>query len=123
MKPVKNFDTFGRRVRNSRTEMGLSQGELAEMIKTSTRMVSLYERDEVKPTIEVLSRFAKQLKTSVAYLMGEDKFLKDPELEKMMQDILSLPENEQRTLRLYIASMVKSTKENLDKFDLKELSN
>lgn len=116
MKPVNNFDTFGRRVRMSRTEMGLSQGELAEMIKTSTRMVSLYERDEVKPTIEVLSRLAKQLKTSVAYLMGEDKFLKDPELEKMMQDILSLPENEQRTLRLYIASVVKSAKDNLDKF-------
>ncbi len=111
MKPVKQKDSFGLRVKNLRLEKGLSQSDLAEIMGTSNIMISRYERNEVKPTIDVLIRFAYALETKVAYLVGESKITLDPELSKIVEDILSFPEDRQRLLRSMIASLLRTSKE------------
>ena len=58
-------------------------------------IIGKYERDEVKPNIAVVKRFAEVLATTVGYLLGEtdDKeFLNDPAMLKRLNDITHLPE-------------------------------
>jgi len=50
-----------------------------------------YEGDEVKPSIDVAMNLAKQIDTTVGYLLGETKnVLKDPEMLKRHNDIIAL---------------------------------
>lgn len=54
-----------------------------------------YERDEVKPTIDVVKRLADVLETTAGYLLGESEdreLLKDPSMLKRLNDISKFPE-------------------------------
>jgi ribosome-binding protein aMBF1 (putative translation factor) len=69
--------TFGKRLREAREEKGLSQQELAKAIGSVHTVIGRYERDEMKPSIDVV----KKLGTIVGYLIGKAKEvqqLKDP---------------------------------------------
>ncbi|HRK54604.1 MAG TPA: helix-turn-helix transcriptional regulator [Cyclobacteriaceae bacterium] len=109
MKSIKNTDSFGKRLRNARLHIGLSQNDLAEQLNTSNKMISRYERDEVKPSIEVALKLAKILNTSVGFLLGEVKFPEDPELESILRGILNIPENEQTKIKNTLVSLLKVT--------------
>ena len=53
-----------------------------------------YERDEVKPTVDVIKKLADVLKTTISFLMGEtdnQNVFKDPVMFKRMAEIESLP--------------------------------
>ncbi|MCA4897072.1 MAG: helix-turn-helix transcriptional regulator [Cytophagales bacterium] len=112
MKPVKNADSFGQRLKSRRAAIGISQAKLAatKELNTTHGMIGRYERDEVKPTLEVLQALSKALDTSVAYLVGESNYQPNSELQKLMADILAFPEKEQSELLQTIGKLVKSTK-------------
>lgn len=61
-----------------RKKLKLSQSELGKRVSTSGDIIGRYERDEVKPSIEVASKIADELKVSLDYLMGKT----DIELDK-----------------------------------------
>jgi transcriptional regulator with XRE-family HTH domain len=67
--------TFGERVKKLRTELGLSQPRLAEMVVGSRdrrQLVYEWEQDNGRPSNgEWLLSLAKSLGTSVSYLYGE----------------------------------------------------
>lgn len=60
-------------------------------------IIGKYERDEVKPTIDVVKNIAKVLDTTVGFLLGEAKkqdVLKDQAMLKRLNDIASFPEGD-----------------------------
>lgn len=53
-----------------RTNKGLSQQQLAEVIGTSQQSINKYENHNVEPDIDTLIAFADFFNTSVDYLIG-----------------------------------------------------
>ena len=65
--------SFGSKLKECRSEKGLSQTELAKQIDTYHSIIGKYERDEVKPTIDVVKKLANVLDTTVGYLLGKKR--------------------------------------------------
>jgi transcriptional regulator with XRE-family HTH domain len=53
---------------------GLSQADLGKAIGTSGYIIGRYERDEVKPSIEVAVKIADALDISLDYLVGKTRW-------------------------------------------------
>lgn len=65
--------TIGERIKNRRTELGLTADEVAEQLGKSRATVYRYESGEIeKMPTTVLEPLANVLKTTPAYLMGWD---------------------------------------------------
>lgn len=58
------------RIRDRRSELGLSQEELALQIGSSQKQVSKYETGKNNPTSDVLDALADVLNTTSDYLLG-----------------------------------------------------
>lgn len=65
------MDTFGKKLREERETKGFSQAELARQIKSHHSIVDKYDRDGVKPTIDVVKKLADVFDTTVGYLLVE----------------------------------------------------
>ena len=63
--------SFGKKLRECRDAKGLSQSELAKILNTNHSIIGKYERDEVKPSIDVVKNLADELETTVGFLLGE----------------------------------------------------
>lgn len=88
------MDSFGKKLRECREAKGLSQKELANLLKTSYSVIGKYERDEMQPSIEAAKKIAKLVDTTVGYLLGESKetnLFKDPVMLKRLNEINALP--------------------------------
>ncbi|MCE7947231.1 MAG: XRE family transcriptional regulator [Chloroflexi bacterium CFX4] len=60
----------GDRIRDRRIQLGLSQEDLAEMIKADQKRISKYENAQSGVTSDTLTALARALKTSADYLLG-----------------------------------------------------
>lgn len=66
--------TFGEKVRNERTRLGLSQDELANKIGVTRRVISSYENDSSRPRgTERYNKLADALGVNINYLLSEDE--------------------------------------------------
>jgi transcriptional regulator with XRE-family HTH domain len=84
------MSSFGKRLRECREAKSLSQQDLAKLLDTSYTVIGKYERDEMKPSIDVAKNLAKLVGTTVGYLLGESSdmnVLKDPSMLKRLNDI------------------------------------
>jgi transcriptional regulator with XRE-family HTH domain len=70
-------------------------------------MISRYERDEMKPSIEVALKLAKELETSISYLAGEVRHPRDKESESILDDLNSIPESDRNKIKTTIHSLLK----------------
>ena len=89
--------TFGKKLRECREAKSLSQQELAKKLGSVHTVIGRYERDEMKPSIDVVKKLADVLDTTVGYLLGEAKetqLLKDPVMLKRFNEINELPEKD-----------------------------
>lgn len=64
---------FGEKVREKRTELGLSQEELAERAGVHRTYVGMIERAEKNITLENIEKICKALKTPLHDLLNFDK--------------------------------------------------
>lgn len=104
---------FGKRLRECREAKGLSQQELAKLLKTSHSVVGRYERDEMIPSIEVAANMAKLVDTTVAYLLGEatdNALLKDQAMLKRLHDINSLSEQDKNHILYALDGLLRDAK-------------
>jgi transcriptional regulator with XRE-family HTH domain len=66
--------TFGKRLGEVRKLKKMSQDELAKKLNVHGAVIGRYERDEVKPSIEVVATVAEALEVSLDYLVGITDF-------------------------------------------------
>ena len=82
--------TFGKRLTEVRKEQKISQDNLAKKIGVHGAVIGRYERDEVKPSIEMAAQIAESLEVSLDYLVGNTDLLLDKTIIKRIQDIQKL---------------------------------
>lgn len=63
--------TFGQKITKSRKGKNWTQTELGDAVGTSRDIIGKYERDEIKPSIEVAAKIADVLGTSLDYLVRD----------------------------------------------------
>ena len=70
--------SFGKRLQEDRKKKGFSQEYIAKELNTKAPVIGRYERDEMKPSIEVATKLSELLEVSLDYLVGKT----DVELDK-----------------------------------------
>ena len=61
---------YGQRIKDERKMKGLSQKQLADLISTTQSTIGKYEREELQPNIEVITKLCKIFEVSSDYLLG-----------------------------------------------------
>jgi len=107
------MNSFGKKLRECREAKNLSQSELAKLLNTNHSIIGKYERDEVKPSIDVVKKIADELETTVGYLLGETKqvnLLKNPAMLKRLNDIEALPDEDKHCILYAIDGLLRDAK-------------
>lgn len=94
---------FGLRLRDIRTEKGLSQRQLAELVHCETMLISRYERGTGLPKMETLIALARALRISLDELATGEKpgeasvepAIKNVLLLERFRDLETLPREDQ----------------------------
>jgi transcriptional regulator with XRE-family HTH domain len=87
--------SFGKKLRECREAQNFSQSKLAQEVGLHHSIIGRYERDEAKPTIDVVKRLALTLKTTLGYLLGETEdasLFKDPSMLQRLKELSKLSE-------------------------------
>jgi transcriptional regulator with XRE-family HTH domain len=79
-------------------------------VETSGDIIGRYERDEVKPSIEVVIRMADALEVSLDYLVGKSELLLDKTTIKRIQDIELLPDTDKVQIFYALDNLIKAAK-------------
>jgi len=80
----------------------MSQDDLARKVGTSAPIIGRYERNEIKPSIEVAAKIANELNVTVDYLLTGSNMVMDKQLMKRMEDIEALPAEEKDKVYYFI---------------------
>jgi len=79
--------TLGQNITSLRKAKKLSQNDLGKLAGTSGDLIGRYERDEVKPSIDVAVKIANALEVSLDYLVGSTDLLLDKGILKKIKEI------------------------------------
>jgi transcriptional regulator with XRE-family HTH domain len=93
------MSTFEKKITEAKEAKRLSQIGLATELGVHHSIIGKYERDKVKPSIDVVKRMAKILDTTGGYLLGETKesiLIKDSAMHKHFNEINDLPNKERQ---------------------------
>src|ERR1017187_11042678 len=82
--------TFGKRLGEVRKSKKMSQDDIAKKIAVHGAVIGRYERDEVKPSIEVAAQIAEALEVSLDYLVGNTDLLLEKNVINKIVDIQKL---------------------------------
>lgn len=88
---------FGKRLKQLRTETGMTQAELAEQLGVTKSVVSYYESTARAPSTGILVRMAQIFHVTTDYLLGLD--------ERIPLDTAGLDESDLRLLRLTVEAL------------------
>ncbi|MCK9403909.1 MAG: helix-turn-helix domain-containing protein [Chitinophagaceae bacterium] len=105
--------TFGKKIREIREEKSISQTDLAQVLGTNHSLIGKYEKDEVKPSIDVIKKLAEALGTTPGYLLDDSTdldFLKDVAMLKRFNDLNTLPEPDKEHILYALDSLIKAAK-------------
>ena len=101
---------FGEGLTMVRKKKKISQDELAKAIGVHAPVIGRYERDEVKPSIEVAAKIAQSLGVSLDYLTGNSDLELDADVIKKIQDIQKLPEKDRDHLFYVVDNILQNVK-------------
>src|SRR5690606_2451230 len=105
------FMTFGERIVQLRKGLKWSQEELAKQIGTSAPIVGRYERNEIKPSIEVAVKIADALGVSIDYLLGKsDKAVVNKKLMKRIEEIEAFSEEQKEKIYYFLDMAIRDAK-------------
>ena len=76
---------FGARLKQLRTERGLKQSDLGELLGVSNVAISHYESESRSPDPETLAKIAKFFNISVDNLLGVENYDKNIDLKELLQ--------------------------------------
>ncbi len=101
---------LGKKILELRKEKGITREKLAKMIGTSGAIIGRYERDERTPSVEIAKKMAKALNVSLDYLVGNTTLMLDNKLIKKIEEIQSLPEEDQNHLFYLLDNVLQNVK-------------
>lgn len=104
------FITFGKRLAEVRKDKRMSQDELAKKVGAHGAVIGRYERDEVKPSIEMAAQVAQALDVSLDYLVGNSDLLLDTATVRRIQDIQKLEAEEKGHLFALMDAFLRDNK-------------
>lgn len=102
--------TFGERVASLRKKKKLSQGELGKLVGIDGDALGRYERDEVKPSIEMANKIAHALEVSLDYLVGNTELELDKATLKRIQQISKLSEEDKEKVYFLLDALLRDFK-------------
>lgn len=102
--------TFGKRLLEVRKDKKMSQDDLAKKLDVHGAVTGRYERDEVKPSIEVAAKIAQVLGVSLDYLVGNTDLLLDADVIKKIQEIQKLKPEDKSHVFALLDAFLKQTK-------------
>ena len=102
--------TFGKRLGEVRKDKKMSQEDLAKKMDMQGAVIGRYERDEVKPSIDVAAKIAQVLGISLDYLVGNTDLLLDADVIKKIQEIQKLPEKDRDHLFYLMENVLQNVK-------------
>lgn len=102
--------TLGENITTLRKKKSISQAELGKTVGTSGDIIGRYERDEVKPSIEVVIKIADTLEVSIDYLVGKSAVELDKAVLKKIQDIQKLNEHDKAHVFALLDAFLQSQK-------------
>lgn len=105
--------TFGQQITALRKRKGLSQNDLGKKVGSSGDIIGKYERDEVKPSIEVVIKIADVLDSSIDFLVGKTDTELDAATLKRLNDIAALPDADKTHILYTIDNLLASVKTRL----------
>jgi len=102
--------SFGQRLLELRKIKGLSQSELAQQLGIHKNVLGEYEREEVKPSIDIAIRIADFMTVSLDFLVGKvDKEIDKNIVDKVMT-IQNLPEKDQDYIIFTLDASIRDAK-------------
>lgn len=87
-----------------------SQEELAKLAGVHTNVLGRYEREEVKPSIDVATKLADALGVSLDYLTGKNDLHVDQVLLDKILSIQKLPETDREHIVFALEAMLRDAK-------------
>lgn len=83
---------FGDRMMQARKQKGLSREDMGQAIGTSGAIIGRYERNDMKPSIEIAAKIAQVLGISLDYLVGNASLeIKDKSMTERLESIAKMP--------------------------------
>jgi len=107
-----NMKSFGDNLKEVRTQKGVSQGKLAELMQIHPTHVSRYERNQTIPSVDVVKRLADILEVSADMLIygtQDDKAkakITDSELLTMFSKAQGLNEHDRDCVKSLIKAFL-----------------
>ena len=98
--------TIGKRIRECRVKVGMTQEELAEALITKKSTVSAYENDKIDIKISILKQIAKVLDITVFYLAGEQDEDINSDVMQMAKVLQQIQSNELRKVAVEQATVL-----------------
>ena len=103
--------SFGKKIIETRKEKNMSQEDLAKALDATPTTIGRYERDEVKPSIEMAARIANALGVSLDFLVGNSQnIIKDKSMLKRFNEILSISQKDKEHILFTLDSMLRDAK-------------
>lgn len=103
---------FAKKLKHSRTQKGLTQGQLAQKIGADIQRISKYERGILIPTTEIMVKLSDALEVTLDYLLKNGKNrvtgkIKDAELIDHFIEVDALPEKDRQILKALLEAFIK----------------
>ena len=104
--------TFGERCTLTRKKKKISQAEMGKALSIDGDAYGRYERNEVKPSIEVAKNISFALDVSLDYLVGKTDVELDNETQQRILNIQQLPEKDKNNIFYTLDNLIKAAKLN-----------
>ena len=102
--------SFGSRLLQARKSKGLSQEDIAKELGTKGPAIGRYERDEMKPSIEVTAKMAQLLNVSLDWLVGHTDLELDKKMIERIQEVTKMSNEDKEHVFAMLDAFIKQTK-------------
>lgn len=102
--------TFGERLSIVRKRKGLSQAEVGKTIGINGDAYGRYERNEVRPTIEMATKISEALGISLDYLVGKTDLELDNTMISRIQEVTKLSDKDKEHIFITLDALIRDFK-------------
>lgn len=101
---------FGERLTQIRKKKKLSQAEVGKLLEIDGDAYGRYERNEVKPSIDMAAKIADALNVSLDYLIGKTHLEFDSDTLKRVEEISKLSDKNKEVVYTFLDSFLATNK-------------